>query len=92
MGKNDQEVVRAVLAGDKDAFGSLVVRHSARLFRVAFRITGNRADAEDAVQEAIVRGYRRLQSFEQRFSTVCAWFPPRRSLPPEPHVPERIPN
>ena len=66
MGKNDQEVVRAVLAGDKDAFGSLVVRHSPRLFRVAFRITGNRADAEDVVQEVILRGYRRLESFEQR--------------------------
>jgi RNA polymerase sigma-70 factor, ECF subfamily len=66
MGKNDQEVVRAVLKGDKDAFGSLVVRHSPRLFRVAFRITGNRADAEDVVQEAVLRGYRRLEGFEAR--------------------------
>jgi RNA polymerase sigma-70 factor (ECF subfamily) len=55
-----------VLKGDKDAFGSLVVQHSPRLFRVAFRITGNRADAEDVVQEAVLRGYRRLESFEAR--------------------------
>ena len=66
MGKNDQEVVRAVLAGDKDAFGTLVVRHSPRLFRVAFRITGNQADAEDVVQEAVLRGYRKLDGFEAR--------------------------
>ena len=58
MGKNDQEVVRAVLKGDKDAFGTLVVRHAPRLFRVAFRITRNEADAEDAVQDAVLRAYR----------------------------------
>ena len=39
---------------------------AARLFRVAFRITGNEADAEDVVQEAFLRGYRKLESFESR--------------------------
>jgi len=66
MDKNDQAAIRAVLAGDKDAYGALVVGHSARLFRVAFRITGNEADAEDVVQEAFLRGYRKLESFESR--------------------------
>jgi RNA polymerase sigma-70 factor (ECF subfamily) len=33
---------------------------------VAFRITGNEADAEDVVQEALLRGYRKLESFESR--------------------------
>jgi RNA polymerase sigma-70 factor (ECF subfamily) len=66
MEKDDQAVIRAVLSGDKDAYGTLVVRHSAKLFRVAFRITGNEADAEDAVQEAFLRGYRKLESFESK--------------------------
>jgi RNA polymerase sigma-70 factor, ECF subfamily len=66
MDKNDQAAIRAVLSGDKDAYGALVVRHSAKLFRLAFRITGNEADAEDVVQEAFLRGYRKLESFESR--------------------------
>ncbi|MGA2673588.1 MAG: RNA polymerase sigma factor [Terracidiphilus sp.] len=68
MGKNDHAAIRAVLSGDKDAYGALVVRHSQSLFRVAFRITGNEADAEDVVQEAFLRGYRKLESFESRSS------------------------
>jgi RNA polymerase sigma-70 factor (ECF subfamily) len=66
MDKNDQAAIRTVLSGDKDAYEALVVRHSAKLFRVAFRITGNEADAEDVVQEAFLRGYRKLESFESR--------------------------
>ena len=64
--KDDRAVIRAVLSGDKDAYGTLVVRHSARLFRLAFRITGNEADAEDVVQDAFLRGYQKLESFESR--------------------------
>jgi RNA polymerase sigma-70 factor (ECF subfamily) len=66
MGKSDHEAVRAVLDGDKEAYGALVVRHSHSLFRVAFRITGNEADADDVVQEAFLRGYRKLHTFESR--------------------------
>jgi RNA polymerase sigma-70 factor (ECF subfamily) len=66
MGKNDQQAIQATLAGDKDAYGTLVVRHSASLLRVALRITGNEADAQDVVQEALLRGYRKLADFDQR--------------------------
>ena len=66
MDQNDQAAIQAVLAGDKEAYGALVVRYSGRLFRVAFRITGNEADAEDVVQDAWLRGYRKLESFEYR--------------------------
>jgi RNA polymerase sigma-70 factor (ECF subfamily) len=66
MDRNDHAAIRAVLAGDRDAYGPLVVRHSRTLFRVAFRITGNEADAEDVVQEALLRGYRKLDSYEFR--------------------------
>jgi RNA polymerase sigma-70 factor (ECF subfamily) len=66
MDRNDQAAIRAVLSGDKEAYGALVVRHSGKLFRVAFRITGNEADAEDVVQEALLQGYRKLENFESR--------------------------
>jgi RNA polymerase sigma-70 factor, ECF subfamily len=66
MDRNDQAAIQAVLAGDKEAYGVLVVRYSGRLFRLAFRITGNEADAEDVVQDAWLRGYRKLESFEYR--------------------------
>jgi RNA polymerase sigma-70 factor (ECF subfamily) len=68
MGKNDHAAVQAALAGDKDAYGALVKLHSASLFRVAFRITGNEFDADDVVQDAFLRGYQKLQSFESRSS------------------------
>jgi RNA polymerase sigma-70 factor (ECF subfamily) len=66
MGKNDHAAIQAILSGDKEAYGALVVRHSPSLFRVAWRITGNEADAEEVVQEALLRGYRKLATFESR--------------------------
>ena len=66
MDMDDHAAIQAVLAGNKEAYAVLVVRHSRRLYRVAFRITGNQADAEDVVQEALLRGYRKLEHFESR--------------------------
>jgi RNA polymerase sigma-70 factor, ECF subfamily len=68
MQENDHSVVRAVLAGDKEAYGVLVRAHSGTVFRVVFRMIGNDADAEEIVQEAFLRGYQRLESFQQRSS------------------------
>src|SRR3974390_847192 len=69
---SDHSIVRSVLAGAKDAYGALVRAHSATVFRVAFRIVGNEADAEEIVQEAFLRGYQRLESFQQR-SAFGTW-------------------
>ena len=66
MGNDDYELIRAVLAGDKDAYGQLVIRHSQSVFRVAFRITENEADAEEVVQETFLRGYNKLRDFDAR--------------------------
>jgi RNA polymerase sigma-70 factor, ECF subfamily len=72
MEENDHSIIRAVLSGDKEAYGALVVRHSYAIFRVAFRITGDAADAEDVVQETFLRGYLKLESFESR-SKFATW-------------------
>ena len=66
MGNEDHALIRAVLAGDKDAYGVLVARHGERMFRLAFRITENEPDAEEVVQETFIRGYRGLPDFDAR--------------------------
>jgi len=72
MGLSDHATIRAVLSGDKDAYGALVAQHSRSVFRVAYRITGNEADAEEVVQDAFMRGYRKLDGFEAR-SNFGTW-------------------
>jgi RNA polymerase sigma-70 factor (ECF subfamily) len=65
-GEGDAAPLARALAGDRDAFRVLVERHSRTLFRLAFRMTGNEQDAEEVVQEAFLRAYRRLDRFESR--------------------------
>jgi RNA polymerase sigma-70 factor, ECF subfamily len=96
MDLNDHSAIRAVLSGDTDAYRALVVRHSPALFRVAFRITGNEADADEVVQEAFLRGYQRLPSFQfkagfgtwiYRIAVNCAFDLAQRRKPDEgPHT------
>ena len=52
--------------GDRDAFGRLVRRHQRRVYAAALHILGNHGDADDATQEAFVRAYRGLGSFDGR--------------------------
>nr|WP_203645062.1 sigma-70 family RNA polymerase sigma factor [Streptomyces sp. SID14478] len=49
--------------GDEEAFAELVVRHAPTLLRLATRLLEDRADAEDAVQEAFLSAWRRLPEF-----------------------------
>jgi RNA polymerase sigma-70 factor, ECF subfamily len=72
MEESDDSIRRAVLAGDRDAYRLLVARYSQVVLRVAWRITGNESDAEEAVQEAFVRAYLNLASFEGR-SSMATW-------------------
>ena len=66
----DATEAAAVLArarqGDSEAFRALVERHSRSVFRLAYRMTGNEQDAEDVVQESILRAYKQLGRFESR--------------------------
>jgi RNA polymerase sigma-70 factor, ECF subfamily len=68
----DAAAVALVRAGDRDAFRPIVERYSEMLFRLAYRITGNEADAEEVVQETFLRAYRKLDSFDGR-SSVGTW-------------------
>jgi RNA polymerase sigma-70 factor (ECF subfamily) len=59
----DAELVRRAQRGDRLAFERLVDRHQHRLFTLSARTLGNRADAEDAVQDAFLRAWRGIASF-----------------------------
>jgi len=65
---SDAAVVAQVLAGDRDAFRLLVDRHTRSIYSLAWRMTGNQQDAEEIVQETLLRAYRSLHRFELRAS------------------------
>ena len=65
MGDVDQQAIRQVLGGERDAYRVLMERHFATIYRVTFRITGNEMDAEEAAQEAFLRAYNKLPEFRQ---------------------------
>lgn len=68
---DDGRLAGDAAAGDHAAFDTLVHRHTPMMFRVALRITGSPAEAEDAVQEAWLSVWRALPAFRQeaRLST-----------------------
>ena len=57
MGDTDDALVLQVARGDKLAFARLVERHGSRLMALAVRIVGNRAVAEEIVQETFTRAW-----------------------------------
>ena len=67
----DETLVAASKLGDHSSFLELWTRHSSRAFKMVYRITGNRDDAEDAIQEAWMKAYMHLNTFDGRakFST-----------------------
>lgn len=58
--------------GREQAFRNVVEEHSRHVFRIAFRLTRNEADAEDVVQETFLKAYRQIDTFEQR-SRLATW-------------------
>lgn len=70
--RSDAELVAAHVAGDPDAFGEVVRRHRDRLWAVALRTTGDREEAADAVQDALVSALRAADRFRGE-SAVTTW-------------------
>src|SRR5713226_10081230 len=65
---SDEAAVARARTGDTEAFRVLVERHSRPLFCLAFRMTGNEQDAEDVVQETLLRVHRKIEKFDERAS------------------------
>ncbi|MFG2680646.1 RNA polymerase sigma factor SigM [Streptomyces sp. NPDC048392] len=68
----DQELLALHVEGDPDAFGELVRRHRDRLWAVALRTLGDREEAADAVQDALVSAYRAAHTFRGQ-AAVTTW-------------------
>lgn len=64
MSTAEDALVERARAGDTTAFGELVQAHSGKLFQVAYRLVGNEAGADDVVQEAFIKAYRKLDRFD----------------------------
>lgn len=69
---SDAELLAAHVGGDPDAFAELVRRHRDRLWAVALRTLGDREEAADAVQDALLSAYRAAASFRGE-SAVTTW-------------------
>jgi RNA polymerase sigma-70 factor, ECF subfamily len=67
----DRQLVRRAQSGETAAFEALVRRHERRIFTFAYRMVGERTEAEDMAQEVFLKAYRGLHGFRgaSRFST-----------------------
>ena len=68
----DEELLPRLRAGDPAAFELLMRRHNRRLYRMARSLLGDAGDAEDAVQEAYIAGFRSLADFRGEAS-LATW-------------------
>ncbi|WP_394432366.1 RNA polymerase sigma factor SigM [Streptomyces sp. SGAir0957] len=71
-GTSDKDLLSRHVAGDPDAFAEIVRRHRDRLWAVALRTLGDREEAADAVQDALVSAYRAAHTFRGQ-SAVTTW-------------------
>jgi RNA polymerase sigma-70 factor (ECF subfamily) len=69
---NERELLEAARQGDEDAFGRLLGPYRAELHAHCYRMLGSLPDAEDALQEALLRAWRGLPRFEGR-SSLRSW-------------------
>ncbi len=69
---DEQYLLRAARRGDVEAFGTLLERHELAMYRVALRMLGSTADAEDATQEAMLRAWRSIRRYRGE-SALSTW-------------------
>ena len=71
VGVEDAQLVARSLTQDHEAFGQLIDRHASKIVNLAYRMVGNRAEAEDLAQEAFLTAFKALPTFraDSKFST-----------------------
>src|SRR5260370_32615059 len=68
----ERNLVKAAKAGQSSAFATLCQRYAPQLLRATYRITRNREDSEDSVQDALLRAFVHLKDFDGR-SSFATW-------------------
>jgi len=69
---DDNALVEAVRSGRMDAFDEIVRRYQGRIYAAAYRIVGNREDALDVTQDALVKVYQKLDTWAPT-GTFSSW-------------------
>lgn len=72
MQSDDRKLAERAAAGDAGSFNRLMEKHERRMYAVALRICRNKEDAEDCLQEAMLRIYRALPNFKG-MSSFSTW-------------------
>jgi RNA polymerase sigma factor (sigma-70 family) len=70
---SDDLLVEAAQAGEEEAFIELSTRYSKRVYNTIYGVTKNREDAEDALQDSLMRAFLHLKQFDRR-SSFATWF------------------
>ncbi len=69
----ERQLVQRCLGGEARAWEEIVRRHSPRLYQLCLRFTGNSAQAEDLAQDALLRIYRALTSYDPAQGSLATW-------------------
>lgn len=71
--KADQQLIARIAKGEQMAFGLLYDRLSGPLYSLALKMLGDRAEAEDALQEICLQIWRRAAAYDSSESSVFSW-------------------
>ena len=70
--KGDKYYIEQILAGNSNVFRYIVDRHKDKAYNLAFRICGNREEAEELAQDSFFKAYMSLRSFKMK-SSFATW-------------------
>jgi RNA polymerase sigma-70 factor (ECF subfamily) len=71
--KGDIAHIEQILSGNSGSFAYIVDQHKDKAFNLAFRICGNREDAEEIAQDSFLKAFRSLNGFKMK-SSFATWF------------------
>ena len=73
MNNSDYDIIQRILSGERQAYAELVDRHKDKAMALSVRMLKNHHEAEEVLQDAFVRAFRALPSFEWK-SNFSTWF------------------
>ena len=70
---DDKKVLDSFLGGDREAFGMIVEKYNVQVYRLAYKFTQNRKDAEDVAQDTFLRAYENLVKHPKEELNLKPW-------------------